>query len=132
INGPFFTERAISLHFGFRIAASLQIRNPNSEFRNLFRSSIFQNHPLRSLVASRLIAAGWYTPGRHRITTTGSFSFTATMRVIDRIHGHAAHVWANALPTGASGLTKRNVLVLDVANLPNRRPANQRHASHFT
>ncbi len=51
--------------------------------------------------------------------------------MVYRIHRHAAHMWTNAFPTRPSGLTKRNVFVLDVANLANRRPANQRYAPNF-
>src|SRR5204863_4812228 len=101
-------------NFGIRISELrthqlFKIRNSQSEFRNLFASSVLQNHSLRALVASRLVTARRYAPGRYRITTTGCFSFATTMRMVDRIHRHAAHVRANALPARATGLTERNI-----------------------
>src|SRR5215207_7027512 len=78
MNGPFLTERAMFLHFGLRIAnflnSVIQIRISQFAFRNLFRSSILQNHLLSSLVAARLVAASRLTPGRYRISSTGSLA----------------------------------------------------------
>ena len=47
-------------------------------------------------------------------------------------HRDAANVGPQTFPARTAGLTKRNVLVLDVADLAHRRLANQRHAPHFT
>src|SRR6266404_7303354 len=53
------------------------------------------------------------------------------MRVIYRVHGYATHFRPQAFPTRAPGFSKRNVLMLNIANLSHRRPANERHTSHF-
>src|SRR5438874_10297500 len=65
--GPFLTERGITINFGLRIAdcglriadCGFQFRNPKSEFRNLFHSPISHDHLLRTLVSARLVSAGW-------------------------------------------------------------------------
>jgi hypothetical protein len=73
--------------------------------RQLFNSPISNNHLLCTLVVTRLISARRLAPWGHRISSAGSLSFAASMRVVHRIHRHAAHMWANAAPTGAAGFT---------------------------
>src|ERR1051326_8796835 len=107
----------------------------NSSFlvhRSSFHSSISDDHLLRALVFTRLVSARRLAPRRHRITAAGSFSFTAAVRVVHRIHRHATHVRANSFPTGTTSLTQRNIFVLDITNLPNGRATFNRHAPHFT
>src|SRR5687767_16039033 len=50
-------------------------------------------------------------------------AFTAAERVIHRVHGHAAHVRTLAQPAAAAGLADRDILVVDVADLADRREA---------
>src|SRR5205814_982686 len=99
---------------------------------NLFNSPISDDHLFRTLVVARLISAGRLAPRGHRISPAGSFSFAASMWMVHRIHGHAAHMRANALPARAAGFTQRNVFVLDVAHLAHSRAAFDRHAPNFT
>src|SRR2546423_13553418 len=98
---------------------------------NLLNSPISDNHLLRTLVMARLISAGRLAPWGYRISSAGSFSFAASVRMVHRIHGHAAHMRANALPARAAGFTQRNVFVLDVAHLAHSRAAFNRHAPDF-
>src|SRR6185503_20516983 len=98
---------------------------------NLLSSPILEDHPLRALVAARLVAACRLAPRRHRISAARSLAFTATVRMVHRVHGHPANVRAQTFPARTPGLTERNVLVLDVADLADGRLANQRHAPHF-
>src|SRR5215813_2583736 len=87
IQGPFLTERGIN-YFQFLIADCrfknlLQLQEPfgNRQLQSTMslHSSIANNHLLRPLVMTRLVAARRLTPGCHRITAAGSFSFTTTV-----------------------------------------------------
>src|SRR5687767_13158073 len=97
----------------------------------LLNSPIPHNHFLSALVVTRLVAASRLPPGRYWIAAARSFSFTAAMRVIDRIHRDAAYVRSNSLPASATGFAERNVLVLDVADLSDSRATLNRHAPNF-
>src|SRR5688572_12263248 len=55
-----------------------------------------------------------------RVTTTGSLTFTTTMRVIDRVHGDTTDGRANALPPLTTGLAPVDVRLLGVADLADR------------
>src|SRR5688500_11016413 len=57
------------------------------------------------------------------MTAARGLAFTTAQRVIHRVHGHAAHVRALAEPAAAAGFTNRHVLVIDVADLADRREA---------
>src|SRR5688572_2016306 len=115
MNGPFLTERAISLHSGYLLSAP-----------------IFENHLLRALVAARLVTAGRLAPRRHRIAAAGGLAFAAAVRMVHRVHRHAADFRPQTFPTRSSCFAERNVFMLDVADLAHRRFANERHAPHFT
>src|SRR6266568_8118846 len=95
----------------------------------LFRPSIAQNHLLRALVMPRLITACRLAPGSYWISSARSLSFAAAVRVIHRIHRHAADLWPQAFPARPSGFPKRDILVLDIADLTDGCFANQRHAT---
>src|SRR5438128_962201 len=49
------------------------------------------------------------------------FALTASHRVIDWIHRHAPHRWANALPPAASRFAACNIHVIYVADLADCR-----------
>ena len=59
------------------------------------------------------------------------FTLTAAHRVIDRVHDHAAHVRTPALPARAAGLAARDVHVIDVADLADRRVTRCRGSGEF-
>src|SRR5262249_22010107 len=67
------------------------------------------------------------------MTTTAAFRFTltATHRVIDRVHHHAAHVRASPLPTRTTRFTAGNVHVIDVSDLADRRETILVNPTHF-
>src|SRR6185369_9260825 len=98
----------------------------------LLDSPIPHNHLLRPLVMTRLVAARRLSPGRYRIAAAGSLAFTATMRMVYRVHRHTADVRTNSAPASTPGFAQRDVLVLDIANLPHRRAAFNRNAPHLT
>src|ERR1700760_4445012 len=70
-------------------------------------------------------------PRGHRMTSTRRFTFTTTMRGIDRVHLDAAIVRQASEPARTTGLTQRNVFMLHIADLPDRRHALERHAADF-
>ena len=51
--------------------------------------------------------------------------------MIDRIHRHAAHMRSATLPARASGFAARNVHVIDVADLTDRRVRVFVNAANF-
>ncbi len=61
--------------------------------------------------------------GRRRVASAGGLAFAAAHRVVDRVHRDAAVVRPPAHPAVAAGLSDRHVLVLEVADLPDRRVA---------
>ncbi len=58
-------------------------------------------------------------------------AFTTTVRVIDRIHGHAAVGRTLAQPASFAGLAVGDVLVIEIADLSDGRHATQRKLSDF-
>src|SRR5690242_13041078 len=98
----------------------------------LLRPAILQDHLLRALVAARLVTTSGLAPRRDRIAAARSLAFTTTVRMVHRVHRHAPDVRAQTLPARTAGLTERNVLVLDVADLAHRRFADERNTPHFT
>src|SRR5437879_393321 len=67
-NGPFFNERVMCYP--------------------LFLATARDDHGSRALVATRLLTLGLLAPRRHWMTTSRCFTFTTTVRVINRIHYH--------------------------------------------
>ena len=62
-------------------------------------------------------------PRRARRASARRLALAAAVGMIHRVHGDAAHRRPPALPAVAAGLADALVLVLDVADLPDRRPA---------
>ena len=58
-----------------------------------------------------------YAPRGDRVTAARGAALAAAERVVDRVHGDAAHVRALAQPAAAAGLADRDVLVVEVADL---------------
>src|SRR5262245_25839451 len=85
--------------------------------------SPFQNELLALLPPARLEALRRHAPRRHRMPAAGRLAFAAAERVIDRVHRDAANVRAPAQPAAAAGLADRHVLVIEVADLADRREA---------
>src|SRR6201992_394039 len=77
-------------------------------------------------------AAFRLTPRANRVTTTGGLALTTTVRVVDRVHGHAANRRALALPAVTAGLAELDVALLGVANLTDGRAALDGHPADFT
>src|SRR6185295_12584044 len=81
------------------------------------------DEPIRALVVPSLVPACRLSPRRYRVPAAGCFTLAAAVRMINRIHRDAAHLWPAPLPSRASGLAQRNIAVLDVTDLSDRRVA---------
>src|SRR5450759_2003177 len=66
------------------------------------------------------------------VASTGGLTLTATMRVIDRVHGDSTPRWAFALPAHAAGLAPVDVALLGVAHLTDRCAAAQVDVADLT
>src|ERR1700722_1979136 len=77
-------------------------------------------------------AAFRLTPRANRVATTGGLALATTVRVVDRVHGHATHRRALALPAVAARLAELDVAVLGVADLADGRAALDGHPANFT
>src|SRR5215207_7512226 len=64
-------------------------------------------------------------PGTHRVAATGRLALATSVRVVHRVHGHAPHRRALALPAHAAGLAPADVGLLGVTDLADRGPAAQ-------
>src|SRR5262249_22171148 len=124
-NGPFFSERLIpescrlwALGFGL-----LRRQKPRAESREPLLGSPLHDEPIRVLATARLEALRRLAPRRHRMPAAGRLAFTAAERMIDRVHRDAAHVRALAQPPAAPRLADRHVLMIEVADLADRRDA---------
>src|SRR5206468_7798765 len=70
-------------------------------------------------------------PRRHRVAAARALALTAAERVVDRVHGHTAHVRALALPPVAARLADLHQRRLGVTDGADRRAAVDRHAAHL-
>src|SRR3954467_1733379 len=70
----------------------------------------------RGLVLAGLLALGGEAPRCHRVTAARGASLATTMRMVDRVHGHAAIVRAAAHPTRATGFADRDVHVVRIGH----------------
>src|SRR5437762_13963708 len=80
------------------------------------------DHRVARLVRAAGAALG-LTPRAHRVPAAGGLSLTATVRVVDGVHRHAADGRALALPPQPAGLAPVDVGLLGVADLAHRGPA---------
>src|SRR4029077_14604398 len=66
-----------------------------------------------------------------RMAAALRLAFAAAVRMVDRVHGRAAHGRALAEPAATAGLAARDVAVLDVADLADGRATGEEHAAHL-
>src|SRR6185312_15271814 len=84
-----------------------------------------------ALVVARLVALGRRAPRADRVATTGGAAFTTAVRMVHRIHHHAAHGRADALPAFGAGLAELAQVVFRVADFADRGAALHRDAAGF-
>src|SRR4051812_2734374 len=142
--GPFFSERLISaspelliancesliadddqvcLSFNQQLAIGIQ--------QSLLLLSPLDDELVGRLAIARLVALGRLTPRRYGMAAARGLAFTAAERVVDRVHRDATHVRPLAKPAAAAGLADRHVLVIEVADLPDRGVALDENLAHF-
>src|SRR5262245_50554098 len=80
----------------------------------------------RPRTAPGLVALRRLAPGRHRMIAL-PLALAAAHRVIDGVHHRAAHRRPEPLPPHAAGLADRDVLVIEIADLADRRHAVELH-----
>src|SRR5437667_3896758 len=105
INGPFLCERML-------------LRLP------------LHNELVSPFVVSCLVAKRRLAPRCHRVITLNA-AFTATMGMVDWIHHNAANRRTNAHVTRTSSLSNRDVFMIEIADLTNRRSTVDIHQSNF-
>src|SRR5581483_5299370 len=83
--------------------------------------------------AARLLAlAGGLAPQGLRAARTAALAaFAASVRVVDRVHGGAAHGRAHALPAAAARFADGHEMMLFVAHLAHGRPAGLGDFAHL-
>src|SRR5262249_4632617 len=84
-----------------------------------------------ALVVTRLLAQRRKRPRRHRVIALHA-AFTTAVRVIHRVHCHSANGGTNTKPPRAAGLAERFILMVEVADLANRRHAIHGKLANFT
>src|SRR5690606_30138499 len=94
----------------------------------LFLAAALDDHAVRPLVATCLVALGRLAPWRHRMPVAAS---AAAVRVIDRVHDLATDRPANATPALGTGLADLAQSMLFVADLADRCPAVDVEATHL-
>src|SRR6059058_2898439 len=90
------------------------------------------NKLVGALVDASAVALGGFAPLGLGLASSGCPAFAATVRVVHRVHGGSAHLRSSAEPSLAPGLAQADVLMVHVADLPNRRKAVDVHHAHLT
>src|SRR3546814_10399534 len=93
-------------------------------YTTLFRS-LTGAHDQRSrlLVTARLRALGRLAPGGDRMAAARGAAFAAAVRVVDRVHGNAAHRRTLAEPAVATGLAELGVGLVRLLHRTDRSTA---------
>src|SRR3990167_525077 len=101
-------------------------RHSTLDIRHLLPSPL-HNPLLRILFpVARLAPFRVPTPRRHGMRIAlPRFAFTAPVRMVHRVHGHAAHMRHASEPPGPARLARPERLVLRIAQLTERGPALQ-------
>src|SRR5258706_11132835 len=119
MKGPFFVLRAMGMFWfpggGERVGVSGVVRAG---------LAAPQDELVRGVVpAPRLPALGEHAARRAGVTTAGGAAFAAAHRVVDRVLSRAAHGRSVPHVALAAGLAQADVLVIGVADPPDRRTA---------
>src|SRR6185312_6057318 len=85
----------------------------------------------RALVVAGLVTLGRRAPRAYRMAAAGGAAFAAAVRVVDRVHHHAADGRADAKPTFRTGLAELLEAVFRIADLADGGAALDRNLAHF-
>src|SRR5690242_3973944 len=83
------------------------------------------------VLAARALAERRHAPRGDRVAAALRLALAAAVRVVDGVHRRATHGRALAPPAAAPRLAAGDVLVVDVADLADRRPADERHPAQL-
>src|SRR5580700_3039924 len=116
---------------GRRSGAAMRVRG-GSSLLALPTSSAAHDVLVGALVLlTRAIPQRRHAPRRDRVPAGCRRALAASVRVVDRVHRGAARLRAHAHVALAPGLADLHVLMLGVADRPNRGPALGAHKSHL-
>src|SRR5262252_2250858 len=109
------------------LAGQLSLRRPDSP------SALppLHDHFPRTLVTPRLGTQGRKAPRRLRMVALDA-TFTTSVRMVHRVHGHAPDSGTLALPARAPGLAVSHVLVVEITDLTDGGHAIHRKLAHLT
>src|SRR2546428_790317 len=93
----------------------------------LFPSPVAHDHHLRALVAAGLESLRLHAPRRDRRLRRSGTALAAAVRMVDRVHCHAAHGRTHAAPALAPGFADGFQIVLGVAHFTDGRAAVDVH-----
>src|SRR5207247_8755356 len=79
----------------------------------------------------RLQALGLLAPRRGRMAPAGALALAAAPRMVHRGHRHPSHARIAPEPAHAPGLAVGHVLVIEVADLADHRPAQDVEPAHL-
>src|SRR5437868_3299791 len=79
---------------------------------------MLHNERFGALIVSCLVTLGRKAPRSAWVAAARTFSFTAAVRMVDRVHRDASVGGADAQPAVASGLADRDIFVIRVGKLP--------------
>jgi hypothetical protein len=99
---------------------------------SLFLATARDNHGSRALIATRLLTLGLLAPWRNWMTTGCSFTFTTTVRMVNRVHHHTANGRTNTAPTHCTCFTNLTQTMFSIANFTNSRTALDVYATNLT
>src|SRR5471032_76901 len=111
-NGPFFNERVMCYP--------------------LFLAAARDDHGSSTLVTACLLTLRLLAPRRNWMTTSCCFTFTTTVRVIDRVHDHTANGRTNTAPAHRASFTDFTQAVFGIADFTHGCTALDVHATYFT
>src|SRR5882724_2052982 len=97
----------------------------------LLAVAIAHDHAAGALVAAGLVTLGRRTPRAHRVAAGSGLTFAAAVRMVYRIHRHAAHGRAHSAPAHAPGLADGLQVVLFVADFADGGAAVDVHLADF-
>eukprot|EP00308_Calcidiscus_leptoporus_P023092 CAMPEP_0119394652 /NCGR_PEP_ID=MMETSP1334-20130426/130231_1 /TAXON_ID=127549 /ORGANISM="Calcidiscus leptoporus, Strain RCC1130" /LENGTH=177 /DNA_ID=CAMNT_0007417969 /DNA_START=45 /DNA_END=574 /DNA_ORIENTATION=+ len=90
------------------------------------------DHAAREFACLARASAHHFAPrGDASLASSRALSLAAAHRVVDRVHGHATHLWPSASPRRCSSLAEHTVLVILIAHHPDRGHAFDGHLAHF-